>query len=174
MEIKTDGNAGFDSAQTYDFIGDDRENALETIRYNGGINNKEWFKKQVLNLSGTSRYESGSPSGPGGDIDQLKIEVTTLTVEELAKLVNPEEQAYYGVDLDNVDLIYLSGKGSYAAESVNMTSVATALTKMIFGIKDTTGERNDADRVPVVMDYGFTAKIKSWLRSRIIIRIIRY
>lgn len=161
VEIKTDGNAGFDSAQTYDFIGDDRENALETIRYNGGINNKEWFKKQVLNLSGTSRYESGSPSGPGGDIDQLKIEVTTLTVEELAKLVNPEEQAYYGVDLDNVDLIYLSGKGSYAAESVNMTSVATALTKMIFGIKDTTGERNDADRVPVVMDYGFYSKNKT-------------
>ena len=160
VEIKTDEDTDFDSAQTYDFIGDDRENALETIRYNGGINNKEWFKKQVLNLSGTSRYESGSPSGTGGNIDQLKIEVTTLTVEELAKLVNPEEQAYYGVDLDNVDLIYLSGRGSYAAESVNMTSAATALTKMIFGIKDTTGERNNADRVPVVMDYGFYSQNK--------------
>lgn len=160
VEIKTAEDTGFDPAQTYDFIGDDRENALETIRYNGGINNKEWFKKQVLNLSGTSRYESGSPSGTGGDIDQLKIEVTTLTVEELAKLVNPEEQAYYGVDLDNVDLIYLSGRGSYAAESVNMTSAATALTKMIFGIKDTTGERNNADRVPVVMDYGFYSQNK--------------
>ena len=161
VEIKTEGDTGFDNAQTYDFIGDDRENALETIRYNGGINNKEWFKKQVLNLSGTSRYESGSLSGTGGDIDQLKIEVTTLTVEELAKLVNPEEQAYYGVDLDNVDLIYLSGRGSYAAESVNMTSAATALTKMIFGIKDTNGERNDADRVPVVMDYGFYSQNKT-------------
>ena len=161
VEIKTAEDTGFDPAQTYDFIGDDRENALETIRYNGGINNKEWFKKQVLNLSGTSRYESGSPSGTGGDIDKLKIEVTTLTVEELAKLVNPEEQAYYGVDLDNVDLIYLSGRGSYAAESVNMTSAATALTKMIFGIKDTTGERNDADRVPVVMDYGFYSQNKT-------------
>lgn len=160
VEIKTAEDTGFDPAQTYDFIGDDRENALETIRYNGGINNKEWFKKQVLNLSGTSRYESGSPSGTGGDIDKLKIEVTTLTVEELAKLVNPEEQAYYGVDLDNVDLIYLSGRGSYAAESVNMTSAATALTKMIFGIKDTTGERNNADRVPVVMDYGFYSQNK--------------
>lgn len=160
VKIKTEGDTGFDPAQTYDFIGDDRENSLETIRYNGGINNKEWFKKQVLNLSGTSRYESGSPSGPGGNIDQLKIEVTTLTVEELAKLVNPEEQAYYGVDLDNVDLIYLSGRGSYAAESVNMTSAATALTKMIFGIKDTTGERNNADRVPVVMDYGFYSQNK--------------
>ncbi len=160
VEIKTEGDTGFDNAQTYDFIGDDRENALETIRYNGGINNKEWFKKQVLNLSGTSRYESGSLSGTGGDIDQLKIEVTTLTVEELAKLVNPEEQAYYGVDLDNVDLIYLSGRGSYAAESVDVTSAATALTKMIFGIKDTTGERNNADRVPVVMDYGFYSQNK--------------
>ena len=160
VEIKTEGDTGFDNAQTYDFIGDDRENALETIRYNGGINNKEWFKKQVLNLSGTSRYESGSLSGTGGDIDQLKIEVTTLTVEELAKLVNPEEQAYYGVDLDNVDLIYLSGRGSYVAESVDVTSAATALTKMIFGIKDTTGERNNADRVPVVMDYGFYSQNK--------------
>ncbi|RHP98396.1 hypothetical protein DXA19_03840 [Firmicutes bacterium AM59-13] len=161
VKIKTEGDTGFDPAQTYDFIGDDRENALETIRYNGGINNKEWFKKQVLNLSGTSRYESGSPSSTGGEIDQLKIEVTTLTVEELAKLVNPGEQAYYGVDLDNVDLIYLSGRGSYAAESVNMTSAATALTKMIFGIKDTTGERNNADRVPVVMDYGFYSQNKT-------------
>ena len=66
VKIKTEGDTGFDPAQTYDFIGDDRENALETIRYNGGINNKEWFKKQVLNLSGTSRYESGSPSSTGG------------------------------------------------------------------------------------------------------------
>ena len=134
---------------------------MGTVAYDGGFYNKEWFKKQVLNLSGTSRYESGSASGTGGDIDQLKIEVTTLTVEELAKLVNPEEQTYYGVDLDNVDLIYLSGRGSYAAESVNMTSAATALTKMIFGIKDTTGERNDADRVPVVMDYGFYSQNKT-------------
>ena len=42
-----------------------------------------------------------------------------------------------------------------------MTSAATALTKMIFGIKDTTGERNNADRVPVVMDYGFYSKNKT-------------
>ena len=42
-----------------------------------------------------------------------------------------------------------------------MTSAATALTKMIFGIKDTTGERNDADRVPVVMDYGFYSQNKT-------------
>ena len=163
MQVHLRDELGYDASNSYDFIGDNAKDALDTVAYDGGFYNKEWFKKQVLNLSGTSRYESGSPSGTGGDrdIDQLKIEVTTLTVEELAKLVNPEEQAYYGVDLDNVDLIYLSGRGSYAAESVNMTSVATALTKMIFGIKDTTGERNDADRVPVVMDYGFYSQNKT-------------
>lgn len=161
MKVYRQGETGYDALNSYDFIGDNAKNALDTVTYDGGFYNKEWFKKQVLNLSGTSRYESGSPSGTGEEIDQLKIEVTTLTVEELAKLVNPGEQAYYGVDLDNVDLIYLSGRGSYAAESVNMTSAATALTKMIFGIKDTNGERNDADRVPVVMDYGFYSQNKT-------------
>lgn len=161
MQVHLRDESGYDASNSYDFIGDNAKDALGTVAYDGGFYNKEWFKKQVLNLSGTSRYESGSASGTGGDIDQLKIEVTTLTVEELAKLVNPEEQTYYGMDLDNVDLIYLSGRGSYAAESVNMTSAATALTKMIFGIKDTTGERNDADRVPVVMDYGFYSQNKT-------------
>ena len=161
MQVYRQGESGYNASNSYDFIGDNAKDALGTVAYDGGFYNKEWFKKQVLNLSGTSRYESGSASTAGEEIDQLKIEVTTLTVEELAKLVNPEEQAYYGVDLDNVDLIYLSGRGSYAAESVNMTSAATALTKMIFGIKDTTGERNDADRVPVVMDYGFYSQNKT-------------
>lgn len=161
MQVHLRDESGYDASNSYDFIGDNAKDALVTVAYDGGFYNKEWFKKQVLNLSGTSRYETGSSSTAGEKIDQLKIEVTTLTVEELAKLVNPEEQAYYGVDLDNVDLIYLSGRGSYAAESVNMTSAATALTKMIFGIKDTTGERNDADRVPVVMDYGFYSQNKT-------------
>lgn len=161
MQVHLRDESGYDASNSYDFIGDNAKDALGTVAYDGGFYNKEWFKKQVLNLSGTSRYESGSASTAGEEIDQLKIEVTTLTVEELAKLVNPEEQAYYGVDLDNVDLIYLSGRGSYAAESVNMTSAATALTKMIFGIKDTTGERNNADRVPVVMDYGFYSQNKT-------------
>lgn len=160
MQVHLRDESGYNASNSYDFIGDNAKDALGTVAYDGGFYNKEWFKKQVLNLSGTSRYETGSSSTAGEEIDQLKIEVTTLTVEELAKLVNPEEQAYYGVDLDNVDLIYLSGRGSYAAESVNMTSAATALTKMIFGIKDTTGERNNADRVPVVMDYGFYSQNK--------------
>mgnify|MGYP004465889423 CR=1 FL=1 len=161
MQVHLRDESGYDASNSYDFIGDNAKDALVTVAYDGGFYNKEWFKKQVLNLSGTSRYETGSSSTADEQIDQLKIEVTTLTVEELAKLVNPEEQTYYGVDLDNVDLIYLSGRGSYAAESVNMTSAATALTKMIFGIKDTTGERNDADRVPVVMDYGFYSQNKT-------------
>ena len=161
MQVHLRDELGYDASNSYDFIGDNAKDALDTVAYDGGFYNKEWFKKQVLNLSGTSRYESGSPSGTGGDIDQLKIEVTTLTVEELAKLVNPEEQAYYGVDLDSVDLIYLSGKGTYMKiedSTVNKTSraaVARYIAKKAFGIIDDKGTRSDSARVPVIMDYSF-------------------
>lgn len=84
LQVTYKGEAGFDTANSYDFVGDDREDATETIAYNGGFYNKEWFKKNVLNLSGTSRYESGTATGD--DIDTLKIEVTTLTLQELADL----------------------------------------------------------------------------------------
>ena len=160
VEIKTAGDADFDSAQTYDFIGDDRENALETIRYNGGINNKEWFKKQVLNLSGEGKYEG--TASVSGDVDALKIEVTTLTLQELADLTNPNVSAdkrYCGVDLDDVDLIYLSGKGDYSgAEPKNMKYAASKIAQMVFGITDDKGNRSDAARVPVIIDYGFYKK----------------
>lgn len=161
MQVHLRDESGYDASNSYDFIGDNAKDALGTVAYDGGFYNKEWFKKQVLNLSGTSRYESGSPSGTGGDIDQLKIEVTTLTVEELVKLVNPEEQAYYGVDLDSVDLIYLSGKGTYTKiedSTVNKTSraaVARYIAKKAFGIIDDKGTRSDSARVPVIMDYSF-------------------
>lgn len=161
MQVSTRLDSGYNASNSYDFIGDNAKDALDIVAYDGGFYNKEWFKKQVLNLSGTSRYESGSPSGTGGDIDQLKIEVTTLTVEELAKLVNPEEQAYYGVDLDSVDLIYLSGKGTYTKiedSTVNKTSraaVARYIAKKAFGIIDDKGTRSDSARVPVIMDYSF-------------------
>ena len=160
MQVYTPGEPGYAASNSYDFIGDNAKDALDTVAYDGGFYNKEWFKKQVLNLSGTSRYESGSPSGTGGEIDKLKIEVTTLTVEELAKLVNPEEQAYYGVDLDNVDLIYLSGKGTYTAlpKSISKDSraaVARYIAKKAFGIIDAEGTRSDSARVPVIMDYSF-------------------
>lgn len=160
VEIKTAGDAGFDSAQTYDFIGDDKENALETIRYNGGINNKEWFKKQVLNLSGEGKYEG--TASVSGDVDKLKIEVTTLTLQELADLTNPEvsaDKSYCGVDLDDVDLIYLSGKGDYSGdEPKNMKYAASKIAQMVFGITDDKGNRSDAARVPVIIDYGFYKK----------------
>ena len=140
----------------YDFVGDDRETALDTISYNGGFYNKEWFKKNVLNLTGTSRYENGTASGD--DIDSLKIEVTTLTLQELADLADASvADSYCGVDLADVDLIYFSGQGSYPQEPDNMTSAATTLAKMVFGITDN-GERDDAARVPVIMDYNFYAK----------------
>ena len=158
--VKVQGiDADFIAQDTYDFIGDNSKNVFETVTYSGGFYNKEWFKKEVLNLSGSSRYEKDTDYS--GEVNDFNIEVTTLTLAQLAELTATDSQAYYGINLDDVDLIYLSGRGSYAAESVNMTSVATALTKMIFGIKDTTGERNDADRVPVVMDYGFYSKNKT-------------
>ena len=158
--VKVQGiDADFIAQDTYDFIGDNSKNVFETVTYSGGFYNKEWFKKEVLNLSGSSRYEKDADYS--GEVNDFNIEVTTLTLAQLAELTATDSQAYYGINLDDVDLIYLSGRGSYAAESVNMTSVATALTKMIFGIKDTTGERNNADRVPVVMDYGFYSKNKT-------------
>ena len=160
MQVHLRDESGYDASNSYDFIGDNAKDALDTVAYDGGFYNKEWFKKQVLNLSGTSRYETGSSSTAGEEIDQLKIEVTTLTVEELAKLVNPEEQAYYGVDLDNVDLIYLSGKGKYTTlpESISKDSraaVARYIAKKAFGIIDDEGTRSDSARVPVIMDYSF-------------------
>lgn len=158
--VKVKGiDADFSAQDTYDFIGDNSKNAFETVTYSGGFYNKEWFKKEVLNLSGSSRYEKDADYS--GEANKFNIEVTTLTLAQLAELTVTDSQAYYGINLDDVDLIYLSGRGSYAAESVNMTSAATALTKMIFGIKDTTGERNNADRVPVVIDYGFYSQNKT-------------
>lgn len=159
MQVYRQGEAGYDASKSYDFIGDNAKDALDTVAYDGGFYNKEWFKKQVLNLSGSSRYEKDTDYS--GEVNDFNIEVTTLTLAQLAELTATDSQAYYGINLDDVDLIYLSGRGNYAAESVNMTSAATALTKMIFGIKDTTGERNNADRVPVVMDYGFYSQNKT-------------
>ena len=159
MQVHLRDESGYDASNSYDFIGDNAKDALGTVAYDGGFYNKEWFKKQVLNLSGSSRYEKDTDYS--GEVNDFNIEVTTLTLAQLAELTATDSQAYYGINLDDVDLIYLSGRGSYAAESVNMTSAATALTKMIFGIKDTTGERNDADRVPVVMDYGFYSQNKT-------------
>lgn len=160
MQVYLRDELGYDASNSYDFIGDNAKDALDTVTYDGGFYNKEWFKKQVLNLSGTSRYESGSASGTGENIDQLKIEVTTLTVEELAKLADPDVEAYYGVDLDSVDLIYLSGKGTYtnidsAVRKEARVAAARYIAKKAFGIIDNAGTRSDASRVPVIIDYSF-------------------
>lgn len=182
MQVYLQGESGYDALKSYDFIGDNAKNALDTVTYDGGFYNKEWFKKQVLNLSGTSRYESGSASGTGGEIDKLKIEVTTLTVEELANLVNPEEQAYYGVDLDNVDLIYLSGKGSYTkieestVDKKSRAAVARYIATKAFGIIDDKGTRSDSARVPVIMDYSFytdNLKVKNKELANLALTLLR-
>lgn len=140
MQVYTVGESGYDSNDSYDFIGDDREEALDTILYDGGFTNKEWFRKEILNLSET---------------DRLKIEVTTLTLEELANLADPDVQAYYGVDLDSVNLIYLSGHGTYAAEPSNADKAAQLLARKAFGIIDDAGTRSDSSRIPVILDYSF-------------------
>lgn len=160
MQVYTHNEPGYEASNSYDFIGDNAKEALDTVAYDGGFYNKEWFKKQVLNLSGTSRYESGASSNTSGDIDQLKIEVTTLTLEELANLADPDVEAYYGVDLDSVDLIYLSGKGTYtnidsAVSKAARVAAARYIAKKAFGIIDNAGTRSDASRVPVIIDYSF-------------------
>ncbi|MCI6470404.1 MAG: DUF5057 domain-containing protein, partial [Lachnospiraceae bacterium] len=160
MQVYTHNEPGYEASNSYDFIGDNAKEALDTVAYDGGFYNKEWFKKQVLNLSGTSRYESGASSNTSGDIDQLKIEVTTLTLEELANLADPDVEVYYGVDLDSVDLIYLSGKGTYtnidsAVSKAARVAAARYIAKKAFGIIDNAGTRSDASRVPVIIDYSF-------------------
>lgn len=54
MQVYLRGQSGYEASNSYDFIGDNAKDALDTVAYDGGFYNKEWFKKQVLNLSGTS------------------------------------------------------------------------------------------------------------------------
>ena len=55
MQVHLRDELGYDASNSYDFIGDNAKDALDTVAYDGGFYNKEWFKKQVLNLSGTVR-----------------------------------------------------------------------------------------------------------------------
>ena len=155
VEVIGVGAEGFDADRSYDFVGDDRETPAEisAVSYSGGYNNKEWFRKKVLNLSGEGKYEG--TSSVSGDMDSLKIEVTTLTWEELADLA--KNQTYHGIDLDSVNLIYLSGR-SAAVETEDTAYAATAIAKLAYGITGTDGTRTNASRVPVIMDYGFYKK----------------
>ena len=143
VQVLVRGENGFDPLNTYDFIGDAKADSLGNIVYNGGFENREWFKKYVLNLS-------------DDEISKMQIEVTTLTVQELADLA--EKQTYCGLNLADVDMIYLSGQGSYGAEPGNVAYLANAIARLCFGIEsdsDTAQNRNNSVRTPVVMDYKF-------------------
>ena len=152
-QVTVAGEAGFDSTQAYDFIRNLKEDSIGTVRYNGGFDNREWFKKNVLNLSEE-------------DAARLQISVTTLTPEELADLVMTGVD--YGITLSDIDMIYLSGQGDYAGAQPDATAavpeenaawqMANAVARLAFGIQndtDTAQNRNNAVRVPVVMDYNF-------------------
>lgn len=172
-------DADFDDTKaTYDFVGDDSASVYHTVTYSGGIYNQEWFKKQVLNLSGHGRYETDADTDASVEMNRLKIEVSTVTVEELASLakamtltdeaarVAAMEIAYCGVDLSQVDLIYLSGQGSYVALGADaqdgLSAAATILARLGFGYDLNGGTtRTAAGRVPVIVDYGFYSQNKA-------------
>ena len=146
VQVLVRGENGFDPLNTYDFIGDATADSRGSVVYDGGFTNREWFKKNVLNLS-------------DDDISKMQIEVTTLTVQELADLA--EKQTYCGLKLSDVDMIYLSGQGDYQTEPANAAYLANAVSRLCFGIesdKDTSLNRNNGVRIPVVMDYGFYEK----------------
>lgn len=153
MQVTVAGENGFDTTQTYDFIRNLKEDSIGTVRYNGGFDNREWFKTNVLNLSEE-------------DAARLQISVTTLTPGELADLVMNGTD--YGVTLSDINMIYLSGQGDYAGAQPDATAtvpeenaawqMANAVARLAFGIQndtDTAQNRNNAIRVPVVMDYNF-------------------
>lgn len=152
-QVTIAGDAGFDSSQAYDFIDNPKEDSIGTVRYNGGFDNREWFKTNVLNLSEE-------------DAARLQISVTTLTPGELADLVMNGTD--YGITLSDIDMIYLSGQGDYAGAQPDATAanpeenaawqMANAVARLAFGIQndtDTAQNRNNTVRVPVVMDYKF-------------------
>lgn len=173
------GDADFDETkETYDFIGDDNASVYDTVTCSGGLYNQEWFKKQVLNLSGHGRYETDADMSADAEMNRLKIEVSTVTVEELGSLAKAMEltdesakaaameAAYCGVDLSQVDLIYLSGQGSYVAVSADaqdgLIAAATVLARLGFGYDLNGGTtRTAAARVPVIVDYGFYSQNKT-------------
>ena len=173
------GDADFDDTKTtYDFIGDDSASVYDTVTYSGGIYNQEWFKKQVLNLSGHGRYEADADTDASSEMNRMKIEVSTVTLEELAKLAGAMaltdetarteamKAAHCGVDLSQVDMIYLSGRGNYVSlgntQQENLAAAATLLARLGFGYGAGNNiTRSDADRVPVVVDYGFYSENKA-------------
>lgn len=140
--------SGFDASKVYDFVGDSRLAVVDSFRYEGGLYSNEWFKKHVLNLSGNSAYEKNSVSG--GDMDAMQVEVKTLTVSELMDMVN--NGTYYGVNLDDVDFLYLSGQGDCWNYGAGLEEAALLLAKMVYGVGA------GGERIPAIVDYGFYEK----------------
>lgn len=149
------GQEGFDESAVYDFVGDGSMPVQTKILYNGGFYSREWFKKSVMNLSGNSRYEAAQSGG--GDIDSLKIEVSTITLQELSDLV--QNGTHYGVDIENVDFVYLSGRGTYTRIEENLKPVADKIAQLAYGVTEEGVLKAEA-RVPVVVDYLFYEKNK--------------
>lgn len=150
IEIKKKGiDPDFDETESarFRFVSSYEEDALLTVSYSGGIINSEWFKYNVLNLS------AGSESGTD-EVAGFRIEVTTITYSELADLADPDRDVYLGIDLDDVDFIYLSGQGMTGEEASNMGNAALKLARLAFGVGDD-GQVVLTSRVPVVMDYAF-------------------
>lgn len=143
--------AGFDASKTYVFVGDSRQMVVNTFRYDGGLYSNEWFKAHVLNLSGHSGYEKVSVSD--GDMASMNVEVKTLTMNQLVDMVNND--GYYGVNLEDVDFLYLSGQGSYWNYGEGLEEAALRLAKMAYGVGDVD------KRIPVVMDYQFYEENKN-------------
>lgn len=134
------------------------EGAVELeIRYNGGFDNAEWFKTNVLDLS-----ESES--------DKLDVEVTTLTLAELCDLVeNPSKSEEYGISLDEVNFVYLSGRGDYSgilsdpAVVSGLSDTILELARMAYGVNGSEVDRNS--RIPFAVDYDFGFNTNPDLRA---------
>lgn len=151
IDVKKIGvDQDFDEAEEarFRFAGSYEDEAIVTVSYSGGIVNNEWFKYNVLNLSANTG-DNGTD-----EVSGFRVEVTTITYSELADLADPDRDAYFGINLDDVDFIYLSGQGMNGSEVSNIGNAALKLAKLAFGAGDD-GSVTFTSRVPVVMDYAF-------------------
>jgi len=112
---------------TYRFYKEEGGSVDESVTYDGGFTNAEWFKKHVLDL----------------DSDDITVDVRTITLSELCNMVN--NGANYGFALEEVDFVYLAA-GNYGGASAEQELPVSVLTAHLIG--------ND---VPVVMEYSFLA-----------------
>jgi len=98
---------------THNFVSDFTKAENETIKYNGGFTNKEWFKQYVLDLV----YNA---------TDSTKDECSKSVVDVITKL--PSDVT--ADDITNADLIYIQG-GNYTVTKDMTTATAKALVESI-------------------------------------------